>query len=198
MRPFSPLGEKQLRGALVLLLAAVTVLTVKIATRSMPPLLFSVPPAFSGQAARSTPIQVEMDGPGEGIYFFEGSVTVRDVLQAAAPAQARLFESDVTGEDVSRGDRLIVLFKPPSIRLERMEPRVILALGMPLDVNSAGTEDLVMIPGIGPVTAAAIVSHRDERGGFRSMGELTAVRGIGEKRLQELKRHLTLDTGQGR
>lgn len=198
MRPFSPLGEKQLRGALVLLLAAVTVVTVKIVARSMPPLFFSVPPAFSEQAAASTPIQVEMDGPGKGIYFFEGTITVRDVLEAAAPERARLFTGDVTREGISPGDRLIVLFNPPSIRRERMEPRVILALGMPLDVNSAGEEDLVMIPGIGPVTAAAIVRHRDERGGFRSMGELTAVRGIGEKRLEELKRHLTLDTGQGR
>lgn len=198
MRSFSPLGEKQLLGAVVLLLAVVTVITVKISTRFLPPLFFSAPPVFSGQTVSSTAIQVAMDGTGEGIYFFEGRVTVRDVLEAVTPSRMRLFEAEITGNDLSHGDRLVVGFNPPSIRRERMEPRVMLALGMPLDVNRVGVEDLVMIPGIGPATAAAIVNHREERGRFRAIRELIAVRGIGEKRLQELKRHLTLDTGQGR
>lgn len=198
MRSFSPLGEKQLLGAVVLLLAVVTVVTVKISTRSLPPPFFSAPPIFSEQTVSSTAIQVAMDGTGEGIYFFEGRVTVRDVLEAVTPSRMSLFEAEMSGNYLSHGDRLVVGFNPPSIRRERMEPRVMLALGMPLDVNRVGVEDLVMIPGIGPATAAAIVNHREERGRFRAIRELIAVRGIGEKRLQELKRHLTLDTGQGR
>jgi competence ComEA-like helix-hairpin-helix protein len=49
----------------------------------------------------------------------------------------------------------------------------------PLDLNRATVEQLVELPGIGDVKAAAILAVRDERGGFGSLSELESVRGIG-------------------
>jgi len=49
----------------------------------------------------------------------------------------------------------------------------------PLDVNTASEADLVGLPGIGPVTAAAIVADRAERGPFAEVSDLDRVRGIG-------------------
>ena len=49
----------------------------------------------------------------------------------------------------------------------------------PLDLNRATSEQLVELPGIGDVKAAAILAVRDERGGFGSLSELESVRGIG-------------------
>ncbi|MCK9229904.1 MAG: helix-hairpin-helix domain-containing protein [Syntrophales bacterium] len=198
MSTFSPLAERQLRGSLVMLLAVVAVILVKIAAGPLPVPFFSASPALSEQTVSTSTIQVDMAGTGGGIYFFEGGVTVRDVLAAVAPRQMKLFQTHAVGERLSHGDRLVVTLNPPSIRRERMESRVMVALGMPLDINGVGVEDLVMIPGVGPVTATAIVRHREERGRFKAMDDLIAVRGIGEKRLQGLKRYLTLDTGQAR
>ncbi len=49
----------------------------------------------------------------------------------------------------------------------------------PLDLNRATAEQLEALPGIGEVKAAAILAVRDATGGFQSMEELEAVRGIG-------------------
>lgn len=49
-----------------------------------------------------------------------------------------------------------------------------------VDLNRATAADLEELPGVGPVLAGRIVSHRDERGPFTEPVELRSVSGIGE------------------
>ena len=56
----------------------------------------------------------------------------------------------------------------------------------PLDLNAATVEMLEALPGIGPVLARRIVEYRDLNGPFRSIGELTKVEGIGQKKLEDI------------
>lgn len=57
----------------------------------------------------------------------------------------------------------------------------------PLDLNTATAEQLDGLPGVGPATAAAIVSQRDRHGPFRSVDGLLDVRGIGDAKLEALR-----------
>ena len=57
----------------------------------------------------------------------------------------------------------------------------------PLDLNRATAEQLESLPGIGAVKAAAILAVRDTKGGFQSMEELEAVRGIGPALVVKLR-----------
>ncbi|MFE5942279.1 helix-hairpin-helix domain-containing protein [Streptomyces sp. NPDC056480] len=59
---------------------------------------------------------------------------------------------------------------------------------VPLSLSTATVEQLDTLPGVGPVLARHIVDHRAEHGGFRSVGELREVNGIGERRFAELER----------
>ena len=55
-----------------------------------------------------------------------------------------------------------------------------------LNINTASSEQLQTLPGIGPVIADRIVAYRDEFGLFESVGELMNVSGIGEKKLEAI------------
>ena len=55
---------------------------------------------------------------------------------------------------------------------------------------TATVEQLEEVDGIGPTLAGRIVEYRDAHGGFRSLGELRDVDGIGEKRFESLREAL--------
>lgn len=59
-------------------------------------------------------------------------------------------------------------------------------------LNSADQAQLETIPGIGPVTAGAILEHREELGGFDSLDQLLDVDGIGPATLDDIRSYLTL------
>ncbi|SNS11327.1 competence protein ComEA [Actinomadura meyerae] len=61
------------------------------------------------------------------------------------------------------------------------------ASGAPLDLNTATADQLVDLPGVGPVLAQRIVAYRTEHGGFRSVEQLQEVSGIGARRFADLK-----------
>ena len=56
-----------------------------------------------------------------------------------------------------------------------------------VNINTATPEQLELLPGIGEVRARAVVSMRKQRGGFKSVNELTEVKGIGEAALERLR-----------
>jgi competence protein ComEA len=57
-------------------------------------------------------------------------------------------------------------------------------------LSTATIDELDGIDGIGPTLAQRIIEYRDAHGGFRSLGELAQVEGIGEKRLATLREAL--------
>jgi len=62
----------------------------------------------------------------------------------------------------------------------------------PVDINTASLEQLEQLPGIGPVYAKRIIEYRKESGPFRNVDELMAVKGIGEKRMERLRKYVTV------
>jgi competence protein ComEA len=61
------------------------------------------------------------------------------------------------------------------------------APGSLVDINAATVEELDTLPGVGPVTAAAIIAWRDANGSFTSVDQLGDVDGIGPARLEKLR-----------
>lgn len=59
-----------------------------------------------------------------------------------------------------------------------------------VNINTADKALLIQIPGIGPVTADAIIQYRKDNGQFKSLDELTKVKGIGDKSLAKFKPYL--------
>jgi competence protein ComEA len=55
-----------------------------------------------------------------------------------------------------------------------------------VNINSATSAELELLPGVGPAMAARIIEHRRTKGPFRRPADLDSVRGIGEKTLGRL------------
>ncbi|RAO42772.1 ComE operon protein [Micromonospora saelicesensis] len=62
----------------------------------------------------------------------------------------------------------------------------------PLNLNTATLAQLDTLPGVGPVLAQRILTHRDHHGGFKSVGDLRQVDGIGDARYEQLKDLVTV------
>jgi competence protein ComEA len=62
----------------------------------------------------------------------------------------------------------------------------------PVNINTATSEELQQVPGIGPATAQKILQMRKSYGPFKSVDDLLAIRGLGQKRLDKMRKYLTV------
>ena len=62
----------------------------------------------------------------------------------------------------------------------------------PVNINTANSEQLQTVPGIGPATAGKILQMRKSYGAFKSVDDLLAIRGLGPKRLEKMRKYLTV------
>ena len=62
----------------------------------------------------------------------------------------------------------------------------------PINLNTAGATELQQIPGIGPSTAQKILDTRKSYGAFKSVDDLLAIKGIGPKKLDKMRKYLTV------
>ena len=63
----------------------------------------------------------------------------------------------------------------------------------PVPMNSAGKADLMTLPGVGEVMAERIILERQDNGPFRTVEDLERVRGIGPKRIEQLRPLVIID-----
>lgn len=57
----------------------------------------------------------------------------------------------------------------------------------PIDLNKGRRQDFLELPGIGEKLAERIVAYRKDHGRFKSIEDLRRVKGIGKKRMEQLR-----------
>lgn len=142
-----------------------------------------------------------------GLVTLAPGARVADALDAAG---GPLDGADVVGLNIARrvtdGEQIVVGIDAPEGRPAEMGSSIISdpasspndpsmaesASGATtlVDLNTATAEELDSLPGVGPVTAAAIVAWRDANGQFGSVDQLGDVDGIGPARLEKLRDHV--------
>lgn len=61
-----------------------------------------------------------------------------------------------------------------------------------VNINTADSEELELLPRVGPSLAGRIVAFRDANGPFQKTEELMAVKGIGERSFEQLKPYVSI------
>ena len=61
-----------------------------------------------------------------------------------------------------------------------------------IDINTATSDQLQLLPGIGEALAQRILDYRAEHGEFKSTEELLNVSGIGEKKFDSIKNFIII------
>lgn len=57
----------------------------------------------------------------------------------------------------------------------------------PVNINTAGAEELDTLPGIGPAMAQRIIEFRETEGAFTAIEDIKKVKGIGEAKFEKMK-----------
>ncbi|EHK80819.1 MULTISPECIES: ComEA family DNA-binding protein [Rhodococcus] len=135
-----------------------------------------------------------------GLVRLPAGSRVADALDAAGGA---VDGADLIGLNLARrvadGDQIVVGIAPPQpvpqasgIVGAQTPGDAPPEAGGPVDLNTADETALDALPGVGPVTAAAIVSWRDTNGPFTDVEQLGEVDGIGPARLARLRELVTV------
>lgn len=61
-----------------------------------------------------------------------------------------------------------------------------------ININTADKFELERLPGIGPVLAGDIVAHRETIGEFTGIEQLKDIKGIGDKKFENIKGLVTI------
>lgn len=128
-----------------------------------------------------------------GIVVLPPGSRVEDALKAAGGVRPR---ADLLALNRARlvvdGEQIVVgVPAPPSLAASSAPAPGTTGESL-ININTATTIELEELPGVGPVTAGAIIAWRDANGGFRSVDQLLDVDGIGEKTLADLAPLVTL------
>lgn len=187
------LTKSQLAGSVILLVVALLIFSTKSIVRFFPPANRASFAPYSMETPCSITVKITGMGKNDGLYFLPGTWTCRDFLEMVAPGDAR----QMTGFDRSRilanGQKVVVDRRTGAVHIGQIENHEKLALEIPIDINTATAEDLVLIPGIGETSAKALIAYRTARGGFTKIDEIKSIHGFGEGRLKTIKRYLVLD-----
>jgi competence protein ComEA len=67
-----------------------------------------------------------------------------------------------------------------------------------VDLNKAGQAELESVKGIGPKKAKAIIEHREKNGPFKSVDDLSKVKGFGKASVNKVRANLSVAESPGK
>jgi competence protein ComEA len=190
--------REAIAGAAVV--GAVVLVALLFLTRDAPAVI--APPATAaspsmGAPAMGTPaaaLYVHVTGSvrSPGLYGLPAGARVADAIDAAGGARPR---ADLDAVNLAQlvTDGLKIEVPPQGSTAAPVAGDVASpdAGGM-VSINAADQTALEVIPGIGPVKAAAIVQYRTDNGAFASIEGLLEVSGIGPATLEAIRPYISL------
>lgn len=141
-----------------------------------------------------------------GVYRLAPESRIADALeQAGGVSELADLDALNLAEPLQDGQKIYVPRKGEASALPPIAPTVprsartaptartaVSAVQFPINLNTATAAQLEALPGIGPALAQRIVEYRQMHGRFQSVDELLEVRGIGPKRLENIRPYVVV------
>jgi competence protein ComEA len=148
--------------------------------------------AASPSASTSVVVDVTGKVRHPGIVVLDAGSRVVDALKAAGGAVRGADLSSLNQARVLVDGEQIVVGTEPAAGIAASASAASVPAAPLINLNTAGEAELESLPGVGPVTAQAILDWRSANGRFTSVEELLEVDGIGDATLAELAPCVTL------
>jgi competence protein ComEA len=152
----------------------------------------TAPPATS--ATQLVVVHVAGAVQSPGVYRLSPGARVIDAVDAAGGVAA-----DSNPDAINLAATLVDGERVYVPRLGEVAPAVVAGTiddgtpaNGPVNLNTATSDDLDTLPGVGPTTAAAILAYRDQHGPFGSIDDLGEVSGIGPAKIEALRGLVTV------
>ncbi|MFF0251874.1 helix-hairpin-helix domain-containing protein [Micromonospora zamorensis] len=147
-------------------------------------------PSTSGSGELVVAVAGKVRKPG--LVRLPAGSRLADAVQAAGGALPGVDVALLNpARKVTDGELIVVGVTPPPAPAGPAAGEAAPAVG-PLNLNTATLAQLDALPGVGPVLAQRILTHRDQHGGFKAVGDLRQVDGIGDARYEQLKDLVTV------
>ena len=156
-------------------------------------------------------IEGEVNSPG--IVSLTAGSRVNDAVEAAGGLTGRADTMGVNlAEKLSDGDKVYIPDKTEKQESTAKQPAGIVTNGAAnassggaspgavadgqaaglININTATSQQLQALSGVGPVTAQKIIDYRESSGGFKKIEDIMKVSGIGTKTFQKFKDKITV------
>jgi len=147
-------------------------------------------PELANQFSKKVVVEVVENGKSRGIYFVAPETSVHQLLKSTG--------IEYTAKEdfpLDSGMKITIssVSKNQNVTVAKIESPKRLALGMPIDINRATETDLILVSGIGEVTARKILDLRSKLGRYGNIEQLTEIKGIKEKKLAKLLKYLYVE-----
>ena len=133
------------------------------------------------------PITVHVSGgvAEPGVYELARGSRAQDAVEAAGGASE---EADLERINLAR-----VLQDGQQVYVPVAGDDSAEGVTFPININIASAEQLTLLPGIGAVTAQAIVDYRDEEGPFTRIEDIQDVPGIGPTTFETIRELISVE-----
>jgi len=168
-------------------------LFVPLYIKSRPSQNFSARPAFRVLSSGRMLIKVSGDVRNPGVYEVPANTLAATVIKMAHPVKpfGRDINKPIAALSLLNGQAVDLAIRSDGfgqITVTSMTVPERMVLGLPLDISSMREADFDRLPGIGPALAKRIVTYRQINGGILHFNDLTAIEGMGEKKLELIRK----------
>jgi len=181
----------QIYGACIIAAAVALICIVRLIWESFYAPSQIMLPYNEYESADSSVAEIAGETDMRGIYILpSGKVNIDHLFMAVGIVDKSGIDDRLLHRIIVEGDKIVAHRDSPYLTMEKMDDRTRLALDMPIDVNNAGIEELLLIPGIGLQTAEAIIEMRRARGKISKKEDLKTINGLGSKKHERIQKYI--------